>query len=76
MNDKIVKVIKTKVVEMTKPMSEYQDLFCGTVIARQKDGIEVLTGNGVLKILTVKPEGKGEMPAQDWINGVGGTKQL
>lgn len=76
LNDKIVKVIKTRVVEMTKPMSEYQDLFCGTVIARQKDGIEVLTGNGILKILTVKPEGKGEMPAQDWINGVGGTKQL
>ena len=76
LNDKIIKVIKTRVVEMTKPMSEYQNLFCGTVIARQKDGIEVLTGNGVLKILTVKPEGKGEMPAQDWINGVGGTKQL
>ena len=32
------------------------------------------TGDGVLKILVVKPEGKGEMLARDWYNGVKNAK--
>ena len=33
-------------------------------------GIDVKTGNGVLRLIKVKPEGKGEMFARDWGNGL------
>jgi methionyl-tRNA formyltransferase len=34
------------------------------------DGVTVSTGDGVLEMMTVKPEGKRSMAAQDWANGV------
>jgi methionyl-tRNA formyltransferase len=35
----------------------------GTVIGVGNDGIDVITGGGILRIVEVKPEGKGVMPA-------------
>ncbi len=61
-NDKIIKVIESKPVNGTgKP---------GEVISSSKDGVDIGCGNGILRILKVKPEGKGEMLARDWYNGV------
>ena len=34
-----------------------------------KEGITVKCSNGSIRILIVKPEGKGEMNASDWANG-------
>jgi methionyl-tRNA formyltransferase len=34
------------------------------------DGVEVGTGDGVLRLGTVQPEGKGPMPAAAWVNGL------
>ena len=34
----------------------------------------MLTGDGIVKLTRVKPEGKGEMSAKDWYNGVRNAK--
>ena len=76
LNNKIVKVIKTKPVKKRQPDEYYANFVAGAVVGKLKDGIEVLTGDGILKLITVKPEGKGEMKANEWFNGVQGTKNL
>ena len=35
-----------------------------------KLGIDVKTGEGILRLIKVKPEGKSEMLARDWANGL------
>lgn len=35
-----------------------------------KNGVDIACGNGLLRLIKVKPEGKGEMLAKDWYNGV------
>lgn len=59
---KIIKVLKTEVVE-TKTGNP------GEIIDILKDGIIVSTKLNALKLITIKPEGKGEMKASDWVNG-------
>ncbi len=61
-NDKIVKVLETEVKDGNGKEGEFINV--------TKDGIEVACGNGSLLLKRVKPEGKGEMPARDWYNGV------
>lgn len=49
----------------------------GEILNITKDGIEIGCSKGILLIVKVKPEGKGEMFARDWINGFpGGAKAL
>ena len=76
LNNKLVKVLTTEVVEPRQEASFYEDFIPGTVVGKLKDGIEVLTGDGIIKLITVKPEGKGEMRAVDWFHGVQGVKNL
>jgi len=40
----------------------------GTVISATRDGIDVATGCGVLRIISVQPSGRRAMPAADYIN--------
>lgn len=61
-NDKIIKVLETCVKTGNGQAGEF--------INATKEGIEVACGNGSLLLMRVKPEGKGEMPARDWYNGV------
>lgn len=61
-NNKIIKILKTQVVP-------YQSNNIGTIVKIEKDGIVVECKNNALKIITLKPEGKGEMNATDWIRG-------
>ena len=46
----------------------------GEIIKAVKDGVLMLTGDGIVKLTKVKPEGKGEMSAKDWYNGVRNAK--
>ena len=55
-NDKIIKVLETQVVKEFVKIS--------------KDGILVGCGKDCLLLVKVKPEGKGEMFARDWANGL------
>lgn len=64
-NDKLIKVSKTKVLEHDKKHQNY-----GTVDKCSKEGVEVNCGRGTILLVTVKPEGKGEMSARDWFNGL------
>ncbi|MBD5401371.1 methionyl-tRNA formyltransferase [bacterium] len=61
-NDKIIKVIESKPIEGKAPE--------GSVAAFGKEGVDIGCGEGLLRLLKVKPEGKGEMLAKDWYNGV------
>ena len=61
-NDKIIKVIETKPVDGNGTQ--------GQIISHSKDGVDIGCGNGLVRLITVKPEGKREMKASDWYNGV------
>ena len=61
-NDKIIKVLETRVLDKTGK--------CGEFVGVTKDGVEVGCGENCLLLVKVKPEGKGEMFARDWANGL------
>ncbi len=63
-NDKIIKVMETE------PLDENIDGQTGEFVRFSKQGIDVKTGAGILRLIKVKPEGKGEMLAKDWANGI------
>ena len=69
-NNKIVKVLKTSIVELNEKECNKTDSKNGEVIEISKDGIIVKCAQNALKIITLKPEGKGEMNARDWYNGL------
>ena len=60
---KIIKVMETE------PLSGNSNLPAGEFTNISKSGIDVQTGNGILRLKKIKPEGKGEMNAYDWANG-------
>ena len=61
-NNKIIKILKTSIVKASNGNA-------GEIINIEKDGIVVKCGTDALKILVVKPEGKGEMQSSAWANG-------
>lgn len=61
-NEKIIKVLETEVLNGNGKEGEFINI--------TKDGVEVACGKGSLLLKRVKPEGKGEMSARDWYNGV------
>ena len=61
---KIIKVLETE------PIDQTLDGKIGDFVKTSKDGIDVKTGDGILRLIKVKPEGKGEMLAKDWANGL------
>lgn len=63
-NDKIIKVMETE------PIAEDISGTEGDFVRISKQGIDVKTGKGILRLIKVKPEGKGEMLAKDWANGL------
>ena len=60
--NKIVKVLKTEIIEAQNGKN-------GEIIDVLKDGIVVKCSKDALKLVTIKPEGKGEMNASAWANG-------
>lgn len=61
-NDKVIKVLETKVVN--------ENGACGEFVKVTKEGILVGCGKDCLLLIKIKPEGKGEMFAKDWVNGL------
>lgn len=61
-NNKIIKVIESTPINGNGTPGE--------IISSSKEGIDMGCGEGLLRIIKVKPEGKGEMLAKDWYNGV------
>lgn len=47
---------------------------CGSVVAVNSDSFDVQTGGGLLRVCTVKPEGRRSMPAGDYLRGTTLTK--
>lgn len=62
---KIIKVMETRVVNSPQKRG-----CCGEFCSVSKEGIEIACADKNLIILKVKPEGKGEMSARDWYNGL------
>lgn len=61
-NNKIIKVIESTPINGNGTPGE--------IISSSKEGVDMGCGKGLLRIIKVKPEGKGEMLAKDWYNGV------
>lgn len=66
--DKMVKILQTRMVDDEVPEGFLGKV--GEILKIGKEGIEVATTKGILLITKVKPEGKGEMFARDWVNGL------
>lgn len=64
-NGKIIKVLESQ------PILESSNNDIGQFVRVSKDGIDVQTGDGILRLIKLKPEGKEEMLAKDWANGQG-----
>ena len=62
--DKIIKVLKTTIEDETMPGE------IGKITKTDKNGVVFQAGKGQLRLLIVKPEGKGEMSASAWYNGI------
>ena len=58
-----------KVLETSCGMSDFSGRE-GEIISSSKEGVEIGCTGGSIIIKKVKPEGKGEMSARDWYNGV------
>ncbi|MCM1265348.1 MAG: hypothetical protein NC200_04030, partial [Candidatus Gastranaerophilales bacterium] len=71
-NGKIIKVLKTEVIQNSDCKCEPNKL--GEIVNATKDGLTMSTGDGLIRLVKVKPEGKGEMFARDWFNGVKNVK--
>ena len=63
-HDKIIKVLETKVTDISGEGK------AGEIVKADKSGVYIQTGDKLLQIIKVKPEGKGEMFAKDWANGL------
>lgn len=61
-NGKLIKVMQSKVISGKGLPGEFVEI--------SKDGIKVACGKDCLLIMKIKPEGKGEMSARDWYNGL------
>ncbi len=61
-NNKIIKVLQTCVVDGSGNPGEFVEV--------TKSGVKVACGRDCLLLMSVKPEGKGEMLARDWYNGI------
>ena len=61
-NGKIIKVIETSPVDGKGVQGE--------ITAYSKEGVDIACSDGLVRLIKVKPEGKGEMLARDWYNGV------
>ena len=42
----------------------------GEIVGTDKDGVKIACGKDCVMLVKVKPEGKGEMLAKDWFNGL------
>lgn len=65
-NGKIIKVLETESLETTNDSG----VEVGEFANFSKQGIDVKAGKGYVRLIKVKPEGKGEMLARDWANGI------
>lgn len=73
--NKLVKINETRVLDDEIPAGFVGEV--GEILKISKEGVEISTAEGILLIVRVKPEGKGEMLARDWLNGFpGGAKNL
>lgn len=63
-NNKLIKVMETE------PLQKNSGKNAGSIVNTSKQGVEIQTGEGILLLKRVKPEGKSEMNAFDWSNGL------
>ena len=72
--DKIIKVMETQPITINDienmTVEQLETCKIGEFANISKKGIDVKTGNGILRLIKVKPEGKSEMFARDWANGI------
>lgn len=60
---KIIKVLETRIIQ-----ENFSSV--GEIVKSSKDGVQISCGKDCLLLVKVKPEGKSEMFARDWYNGL------
>ncbi len=65
---KMIKILETRVLDDEIPEGFVGE--AGEMLKVSKEGIEITTARGILLVIKVKPEGKSEMLARDWANGI------
>jgi methionyl-tRNA formyltransferase len=65
LHGKRVSFLRSAVIEIAAPAHTIP----GTVVAAGRDGIDVSTGVGTLRLLALQPEGKPVMTVRDFLNG-------
>lgn len=66
--EKMIKIMETRIVDDELPAGFIGEP--GEITKITKEGLEVATEKGILLVVKLKSEGKGEMLARDWSNGV------
>lgn len=61
--DRRVKVGRVRLVDGASDLGPGQ-------LAVSRDGVDVGTGGGAVRLVQVQPEGRGDMPASDWARGL------
>ena len=64
----MLRIWQADVVEPPGNHFQQADLQPGTVVAESDAGIEVITGNGVLRLQRIQPQGKRQMSAADFLH--------
>lgn len=65
-NERIIKVLETEVIQDVYNNSKQN----GEIVNVSKQGVDIQTSDGLIRLIKIKPEGKGEMNAKDWYNGL------
>jgi len=63
-----LRVWQAEVIDSQASKALVSNALAGTVLAESSAGIDVATGDGVLRLQTIQPQGKRQMPAADFLN--------
>jgi methionyl-tRNA formyltransferase len=68
---RLLKLWKAKILDIDGdiPDHDIEGGAPGTVISAESSGIDVLTGNGIVRILELQPEGKKRMETASFLRG-------
>ena len=67
--EKTLKIWKSRVLEPGDTTEDPSGLLPGQILGVSKEGIDVVCGQGILRILELQPEGKKRMASRDYLLG-------
>ncbi len=67
-----IKIVTTEIIKDGRGETAHPAKTPGSILSENKDVVIACGANGTerLRLITVKPQGKGDIPARSWINGI------